>query len=82
MHVPIDDYGNTDLIPIFQQCFDFIRHATTQSEGVLVYCRKGINRSCSTVIAFLMNEYNWTLRASYDLVRAQRRQCSPHEKVS
>lgn len=45
---------------------------------VLVHCKKGISRSASTVIAYAMKEYGWSLEKSLDYVKSQRNCITPN----
>lgn len=47
----------------------------------LVHCKKGISRSSSTVIAYAMKEYGWSLEHALAYVK-KRRNCITPNKVS
>lgn len=38
----------------------------------LVHCKMGVSRSASTVIAYAMKEYGWSLEKAYNLVKQKR----------
>lgn len=39
---------------------------------MLVHCKMGVSRSASTVIAYAMKEYQWTLEQAYRHVQERR----------
>lgn len=79
-HVPVSDYGDSDLRPAAEKCFKFIEEARSCQGRVLVHCRKGINRSPTIVIAWLIVSEKWTLQKAYTFVQECRPMSSPHEK--
>lgn len=83
-HVPINDYGESELFSqnskILTKCFDFMESARAAHGKVLVHCQKGINRSPTVVIAWLIVREGWTLEKAYLHVRERRTTMSPHEK--
>lgn len=44
----------------------------TQGSRVLVHCKMGVSRSGSTVIAYAMKEYGWSLERALGHVRERR----------
>lgn len=38
----------------------------------LVHCKMGVSRSASTVIAYAMKEYGWSLEKAYNFVKQKR----------
>jgi len=54
-------------------------HAALQDGGtVLVHCHRGISRSCTLVIAYIIWAQRKPLEAAFDFVRAARPQCDPN----
>lgn len=80
LHVPMSDYGDSNIKEIAQQCFGFIESALNNGENILVHCRGGLNRSVTILIAFLMVSQDMTLRDAYHLVKRQRDKVSPHKR--
>ncbi len=78
-HVPISDYGNTDLSTLLDQCYQFIDAAKASNQNILVHCRHGQNRSPTVVLAYLMAREGQTLRDAYTLVAERRPQIGVHE---
>lgn len=44
----------------------------------MVHCKKGISRSSSTVIAYIMKEYGWSLNTALNHVKQQRNCITPN----
>ena len=44
----------------------------------LVHCKKGVSRSSSTVIAYIMKEYGWALDKAVDHVKKRRNCITPN----
>ncbi|XP_049849113.1 dual specificity protein phosphatase 5-like [Schistocerca gregaria] len=77
MFIPMSDDGSTSLDSVLSQCFDFIKKSRELEKGLLVYCRGGVNRSPTVVLAFLMRSEMMTLKESFDLVKKVRPQITP-----
>jgi protein phosphatase slingshot len=60
MKIWVTDQADTELLKHWQRTYEFIREAKERGSVVLVHCKKGISRSSSTVIAFVMKEYGWS----------------------
>ena len=56
--LPMKDNHIEPVLFYFQESFDFITSALAQNEAVLVHCLKGMSRSASIVISYI-------LRSSY-----------------
>ncbi|CAG2100482.1 unnamed protein product [Medioppia subpectinata] len=59
------DHENQDLLTYFPMAYDMIDAAVTASTVVLVHCRRGISRSATIVISYLMQK----LRKPYEEIR-------------
>lgn len=44
----------------------------------LVHCKMGVSRSASTVIAYAMKEYGWSLDKAYNFVKQKRSIAQPN----
>lgn len=44
----------------------------------LVHCKMGVSRSASTVIAYAMKEYGWSLEKAYNFVKQKRSIAQPN----
>lgn len=66
----ISDDADQDITPVFERACEFI--AAAENKAVLVHCVQGCSRAASVVIAFLIKSKLWTLKQSFDHVRASR----------
>ncbi|XP_054898974.1 dual specificity protein phosphatase 13 [Poeciliopsis prolifica] len=62
------DCRDFDLSPFFSETADFIQGALSQKGKVLVHCARGISRSGTLVLAFLMIKEGLTLVEAVELV--------------
>lgn len=83
-HVPLSDYGDDDISTIksskLVKCLDFMDTAKQEKGRILVHCSKGVNRSPTIAIAYLMVREKWSLERAYKHVTGARTQALPHEK--
>ena len=55
------DVEETDLLQYWDRTYRFIRDCVQVGGVCLVHCKMGISRSASTVMAFAMKHFSWTL---------------------
>lgn len=79
LHIPMSDYGDSDVFEVGKSCFSFIDSARKNNENILVHCRGGLNRSPTIVIAYLMVKLKMTLNEAYYLVKNKREKITPHK---
>lgn len=53
----LDDHEDTEILPYFQECIDFIKSA----KRILVFCAAGRSRSATIVAAYLIQERQMSL---------------------
>ncbi|KAM9817009.1 LOW QUALITY PROTEIN: dual specificity phosphatase 29-like [Neosynchiropus ocellatus] len=70
--VEASDSRNFDLRPFFTSTADFIHDALKENGTVLVHCARGISRSATLVLAFLMIKEHLTLLEAVLTVREHR----------
>ncbi|GMS86707.1 hypothetical protein PENTCL1PPCAC_8882, partial [Pristionchus entomophagus] len=75
----VDDEAGTPLLSHWNATNKFIKTAKESGNSVLVHCKKGISRSASTVIAYAMKEYEWTLEEALEFVKKRRNCITPNE---
>ncbi|KAG7370494.1 dual specificity phosphatase [Nitzschia inconspicua] len=63
----------------FDRTLPFIDQALKKGGRVLVHCWRGKSRSVSTIIAYLIQEYNWTPDYALDLIHETRPIAEPNE---
>jgi protein-tyrosine phosphatase len=54
LHIPLDDRSDAPIAEHFSQAVEFIREGLEERVGVLVHCRKGLSRSATMVLAFII----------------------------
>ncbi|KAE9551008.1 hypothetical protein FO519_005794 [Halicephalobus sp. NKZ332] len=74
----VSDEATTELLMHWQNTYDFIKKAKSTNSVVLVHCKKGISRSSSTVIAYIMKEYGWSLDVALNYVKEKRNCITPN----
>ncbi|KAG2385737.1 hypothetical protein C9374_002886 [Naegleria lovaniensis] len=79
MRVAIDDDKNAPISQYFQECFDFIEEAISNSGVVLVHCAAGVSRSSSIVISYVMKKMGVGFLFAFQLVKKRRRMIMPNE---
>lgn len=67
------------LILVYCNFYNFVLIFRDNGSVVLVHCKKGISRSSSTVIAYIMKEYGWPLNAALSHVKKRRNCITPNE---
>ncbi len=77
----IYDTPTAELLPHWEDTYRFIREARYEyvlairltcsraGSSVLVHCKMGVSRSASTVIAYAMKQYSWSLEVAYAYVK-------------
>lgn len=68
LKIPMQDSESYNLIQHIEQVCDFIE----EGEVVLVHCHKGISRSVSCVIGYLIKKNNWSYGEALEFVRKRR----------
>ncbi|KIH66634.1 dual specificity phosphatase, catalytic domain protein [Ancylostoma duodenale] len=79
--ISVPDDASTNLLNQWNLTYSFIKEAKESGKVCLVHCKKGISRSSSTVIAYAMKEYGWSLEHALAYVK-KRRNCITPNKVS
>ena len=74
----VSDEATTELLMHWQNTYDFVKKAKSTNSVVLVHCKKGISRSSSTVIAYIMKEYGWSLDVALNYVKEKRNCITPN----
>ncbi|KAK0418020.1 hypothetical protein QR680_013329 [Steinernema hermaphroditum] len=79
MKIWVSDEESTELLRHWNRTYEFIKQAKEQKVAVLVHCKKGISRSSSTVIAYAMKEYGWSLEQALGYVKKKRGIITPNK---
>ncbi|XP_053306535.1 protein phosphatase Slingshot homolog 3 [Spea bombifrons] len=78
LNIRVLDEDSTDLMQHWKETHRFISSARRQGSSVLVHCKMGVSRSASTVIAYAMKEYEWTLEEALKYVKERRSIVQPN----
>lgn len=78
LNIRVLDEESTNLLPYWKETHSFISTAKRQNTCVLVHCKMGVSRSASTVIAYAMKEYEWTLEQALKHVKERRSIVQPN----
>jgi dual specificity MAP kinase phosphatase len=81
LRVDVEDRNDQPIEEYFNQAFDFIENALTESASnrVLVHCAQGVSRSASIVIMYLMRHYSVQFDDAYKFTKACREIVSPNQ---
>ncbi|KAM9823112.1 protein phosphatase Slingshot homolog 1 isoform X2 [Syngnathus typhle] len=71
-NIRVYDQEATDLLAHWNDTYNFIVKAKKNYSKCLVHCKMGVSRSASTVIAYAMKEYGWSLEKAYNFVKEKR----------
>ncbi|MBN3292293.1 SSH1 phosphatase, partial [Polypterus senegalus] len=71
-NIRVYDDETTDLLSHWNNTYQFIKDAWQSGSNVLVHCKMGVSRSASTVIAFAMKQYSWSLEQALKYVKEKR----------
>jgi dual specificity MAP kinase phosphatase len=71
--VLLRDHAGEDISKCLFGCLSFIEHAVQHNQRVLVHCTKGISRSSTVVIAYLMLKRSWDMQKALQFTK----QCRP-----
>uniref|UniRef100_A0A8B9X2T2 Protein phosphatase Slingshot homolog 1 n=1 Tax=Bos mutus grunniens TaxID=30521 RepID=A0A8B9X2T2_BOSMU len=71
-NIRVYDEETTDLLAHWNEAYHFINKAKRNHSKCLVHCKMGVSRSASTVIAYAMKEFGWTLEKAYNYVKQKR----------
>lgn len=77
-HINIQDDYYTKISDYFLACIDFIKQAHNNNECVYVHCAKGISRSVSIIIAFIMKDKKMKYSDAFNYVKQCRTIAQPN----
>ncbi|XP_019909158.1 protein phosphatase Slingshot homolog 1 isoform X2 [Esox lucius] len=78
-NIRVYDEETTDLLSHWNETYNFIVRAKKNQSKCLVHCKMGVSRSASTVIAYAMKEYGWSLEKAYNFVKQKRSIARPND---
>ena len=74
----IRDNVSENIECLFFKCINYINKVKENKGRVLVHCYKGVSRSVSIVIAYLIYLYKWTYDDAFDFVQSKRSIANPN----
>ncbi|KAM4052875.1 protein phosphatase Slingshot homolog 1 isoform 2-T2 [Anomaloglossus baeobatrachus] len=77
-NIRVYDEESTDLLSHWNDAYNFINKAKKSHSKCLVHCKMGVSRSASTVIAYAMKEYGWSMEKAYNYVQQKRSVARPN----
>ncbi|XP_032085073.1 LOW QUALITY PROTEIN: protein phosphatase Slingshot homolog 1 [Thamnophis elegans] len=77
-NIRVYDEETTDLLAHWNEAYHFINKARKNHSKCLVHCKMGVSRSASTVIAYAMKEFGWSLEKAYNYVKQKRSIARPN----
>ncbi|XP_066465697.1 protein phosphatase Slingshot homolog 1 [Tiliqua scincoides] len=77
-NIRVYDEEKTDLLAHWNEAYHFINKAKKNRSKCLVHCKMGVSRSASTVIAYAMKEFGWSLEKAYNYVKQKRSIARPN----
>ncbi|KAJ6656629.1 hypothetical protein lerEdw1_003516, partial [Lerista edwardsae] len=77
-NIRVYDEEKTDLLAHWNEAYHFINKAKKNRSKCLVHCKMGVSRSASTVIAYAMKEFGWSLEKAYGYVKQKRSIARPN----
>ncbi|EFC50813.1 mitogen-activated protein kinase phosphatase [Naegleria gruberi] len=80
--IQIVDHQTMDIKQHFSQAIEYIKECKKNGEKVFVHCQKGISRSASIVLAYLIAEEGLTLQEAYNITKQARKFVKPNKGFS
>jgi len=79
LKIDVPDTVEGVLQPYFEECNAFMKKALGEGSAVLVHCHRGMSRSSTMVIAYMMAEMGMSLEDAHVLVKACRQCMRPND---
>jgi protein-tyrosine phosphatase len=70
--IPIKDDSDMDISQYFKECLEFIDSELDSLEGCFVHCKRGVSRSATIVIAYLMWKLKNTFQEAFTYLKEKR----------
>jgi len=79
MNIREYDVEETDLLKYWDKTYNFVADCIYMGGKVLVHCKMGISRSASTVCAFAMKHFGWSLETALKHTKDHRSIINPNK---
>ncbi|UJR16595.1 hypothetical protein I4U23_003495 [Adineta vaga] len=77
-HVPSKNGRSAELSQSFQATNTFLDRCHQQGYRVLVHCERGVSRSSTIILAYLMHHKKWNVSQAFEYLLTRRQQASPN----
>ncbi|KAF0973812.1 hypothetical protein FDP41_007199 [Naegleria fowleri] len=77
--IQIVDHQSMDIKQHFSEAIEFIKECKKNGERVFIHCQKGISRSASIVLAYLVAAEGLTLQQAYNHTKQARKFIKPNK---
>ena len=78
LHIPSQNSLTADLLKSFHTTNTFLETCREQDDRVLVHCQRGVSRSSTIILAYLMYHKKWTVLQAYEYLLTKRQQAIPN----
>jgi len=78
LKLSLKDNPNCSISDHFDKCFDFINGCLSRKESVLVHCQRGVSRSATIIMAYLIKHKSITFEEARDFVCERRIVADPN----
>lgn len=78
LYIPCRDSLSVDLLKSFHATNSFLDACHQQDCRALVHCERGVSRSSTIILAYLIHHNKWTLLRAFEYLFAKRPQASPN----
>jgi dual specificity MAP kinase phosphatase len=78
LHIPSKDSLSVDLSKSFHETNAFLGSCHQQGCRALVHCQRGVSRSSTIILAYLMHYNKWTLLQAFEYLLTKRPEASPN----
>ena len=78
LSLALRDGPTENIADFFLRVIDFIQTAKKAKGKTLVHCKKGISRSCTLAIAYIMWSHQVPFQNAFDMVNDRRGVCNPN----
>ncbi|CAF1335010.1 unnamed protein product [Adineta steineri] len=78
LHIRSKDGRSAELSAAFQETNTFLDTCHQQGGRVLVHCERGVSRSSTIILAFLMHHKKWTVPQAFEYLLTKRHEAIPN----
>jgi protein-tyrosine phosphatase len=78
LHIPSKDSLSVDLLKSFHATNAFLDTCHQQDCRALIHCHRGVSRSSTIILAYLMHYKKWTLLQAFEYLLTKRPEAAPN----